>query len=232
MASTFSDLLQVVKRDILGDDLAEDVFSDANDLYPMLYYSASEIASTLGFPQEDAVIPVAPGESSLPLPAGLAAVRVDQVRVGAFDLRAESPAGLLRKSQYLSGHPAVYHFDPRVNEAVEFAPPWGDLSGVARVRFTKFLNPESMLPESEPWEGRLQSWYWVIPLLAGEKAFRAQGDEERAQSYFNRFTMALMQMASFLGLPPSEVGPNLLARMDAASQMPKAHFPAQARGGN
>lgn len=231
MADSFSDLLVVLKREVLADSLAGDIFSDSNDLLPMLFGASSEIAATLGFPQSDVSVAVADGDSSVVLPGDVTAVRIHGVSVGPFDLRLDSPAEVLRKRQFTSGMPAVYSFDPRVGNEIQFGPAFVGSPTTAVVRVTEFINPESLDGSDEPWDGRLREWWWVITLVAAEKAMRAQDDLERAGYYYQRAQVAMTELGQFLGLPPSELGPNLLARPDNASQGGQAWFPAQARGG-
>lgn len=221
VATNFNDLLSMLKGEVLADSLIGASFTDSV-LLDMLYDSSVEIAGTLGFPQEDASAAVADGDSTIAIDSDLAVLRVNQVRIGAFNLRVGSPSDVLRKAQYLTGRPAVYEFDPRLREPIQFAPPYGGTGATASVRYTIDLSSEreSYTGTSEPWLGYFRNWWSIIVLHAGDKAVRSEGDLERASAFQQRYQLRLLEFGEFLGLPPNELGlASLLARRDTAQQI-------------
>lgn len=222
VATNFNDLLEMLKGEVLADSLIGASFSDSV-LLGMLFDSSVEVAATLGFPQDDFVVSVAGGDSSIPVPPDLAVLRINQVRVGPYNLRVGSPVDVLRKLQYLSGMPAVYEFDPRMRDVIRFGPPYGGSGSLqAEVRYTIDLSDarSSYSGTSEPWDGHFRNWWPIIVLHAGDKAVRSEGDLERASAFFQRYQLRLVEFGEFLGIPPSELGvPSGLARRDTAAQV-------------
>lgn len=222
VATNFNDLLSMLKREVIADNLIGAEFNDPT-LLGMLYDSSVEVAATLGFPQEDFTSTVASGGSSIPIPADLSVLRINQVRVGAYNLRVGGPVDVLRKAQFLSGMPSVYEFDPRLREPIQFAPPYGGVSSAsAEVRYTVDLSSdrESYTGTSEPWDGLFRNWWPIIVLHAGDKAVRSEGDLERASAFHQRYQMRLLEFGRFLGLPSDDMGlVDLLARRDTGAQI-------------
>lgn len=222
VATNFNDLLTMLKREVIADDTMGAQHDDAH-LLSMLYDSSVEIAATLGFPQDDFTASVSGGAASIPIPADLAITRINQVRIGPYNLRIGSPVDVLRKSQYLAGGPAVYEFDPRVRDPLRFAPPMeASRSFPAEVRYTRDLSVtrQTYTATSQPWEGLFRGWWPVIVLHAGDKAVRSEGDLERASVFQQRYQMQLLSFGKFLGLPSDEMGlVELQARRDTAAQV-------------
>lgn len=216
---TFSDLLSVVKTEVLAETTS-DVVSDA-ELLKLLHEASVQIASLLGFPVGQTATPLAVGDSSFSLPAGVVAVRVDQVFVDGAELRAASYAEVMRRSNFTGSLPTVYHYDPRsASGEVQFAPAVRVAGGAAAL-FTKGLPAysASTVAAARPWAGTFPSWLWVIPLLAGDLLWRMLGDYERADFFFaNRFRPAFLAFAQHLGIPGEPLLGEIGLRGDTAAE--------------
>lgn len=214
---TFSDLLSVVKNEVLAETTGDTV-SDA-ELLRVLHNASVQIASLLGFPVRSATVPLAVGATGFSLPVGAVAVRVNQVFVGEAELRAAPLAEVVRRSSFTGSLPTVYHYDPRVVDGeVRFAPAL-TVAGTAVVLFTQRLAGFSAatIATRMPWDGAFPMWRWVIPLLAGDLLWRMLGDLERADYFFaGRFRPAFLAFAQHLGIPGEPLLGELGLRGDTA----------------
>ena len=210
---TFADLLVTFKREVLADLDVSDLFSDA-ELFDFLWNASVEIAAVFGFPQDTDVfvLPVT-GEVDLSS-AGVFAVQVGQVVADGGVLRESSLSGVLNARRRGVGLPSLYYFNVRDPGVLRVGPVPAGVSSVI-VEFTRGLGVKpGSVGLVEPWEGLFSSFHYLIPLLAGDRAWRAQGDAESGLYFWERFRAAALSFASLLGIPAEPVLGELRARGD------------------
>jgi hypothetical protein len=200
--STFSELLSVMRREVISENSASGGFSDADDLLPMLYNASAEIAAHLGFPVvSDATVSWSEGDLSFSAPADM--VWPQELMVNGRRVELTNVSTVLRKQGLEALRtPRFFAYDPRQASDVLFAPEalYNQTAGSAVLRYVKAINTSLLTQGSTVWDGLFPDFHWLVPLRAGANAWDSLGESERAGYFNDKFGQGLQVFAARLGV--------------------------------
>jgi hypothetical protein len=192
---TFDELKTVFLREVVADATGDVWDADAMTL---LKNASAEIAAVLGFPQVTASGDLLANATAIIAPTGIAGMKVTQVIIGPWNLEPVSYAQLLTLRKRGGGVPVAYSFDPRRGGNIEIAPAPNAPHSYA-IEYVKALVPSGIINTAAAWEGRFPDWHWLIPLRAGQNAWRMVSNSQQADYFESKFMSGLQAFAAVLG---------------------------------
>ena len=196
--ATFSNLLERMRREVIGEDARSGGGWEDDDLLEMMFQSSSEIAGQLGFPTIlKADFSVATNATSFAAPTAI--VRAKSLMLGSNRLRETDVNEVLKMRGY-TGIPRVFSFDPRRGDLIDFAPK-ADTAypvGTCVLEYVQRIDPDALTQTDEPWAGKYREYHWIVPLHAGVKAWEMVDDSERSIYFFQRFSQGFQGLAAIL----------------------------------
>lgn len=198
---TYADLLEIVRREVVTEDADSGGFDNADDLYPMLYNSASAIAAALGFPiQVSNTLTLAAGTSDISVPANLTWAKSLAFYGDELEL---VPYHMVRRKLAAPGSfPRFYSHDPRRMGVITVAPvPLEPVpSGAIVLEYVELIDVSALTPASTVWGGLFPDFQHIVALHAGVAAWDSVGEAENAQYFSERFMKEAQLFAARFGV--------------------------------
>lgn len=196
---TFHQAAQILRQDILAED-SQEYFTDA-DLLDFLYRSSEEMARALQFPTDVGAVVVAKNAVQFNLPADAATAELNEVSFEGFQLELRPLARVLEYQGYTGlKQPRYYNYDPKRSGLVVRFAPAAPTNGT--FTFEYVLNYTASSPTAEVWTGLFKPFHELVVFRAGEKAFRASLEFDKADATQQRYVYGLQEFSAFLGKKP------------------------------
>jgi len=209
----FSALKDIFRNDVLAS-IDQSLFSDATYIYPILYRSSAYLASILGIPRKDGTVSVSAGDNEFNVPSDLLDIRPGQLVIGAWILEKKSWRWIKRYQSYPDGFPEYYHIDTsNVTPKVIFAP-GTDEAADADFEYIVRLEPTTMTPSTEVWQGAYPAYHMIVSWEAGFYAYSTASQYEEAKFWASKAEQGVMSLARLLGHNQTEID-TMIAQMQA-----------------
>ena len=191
---TFSDLLDMVRREIIADQYA-DAYSDA-DIEDVLWKASVEIAAAFDIPREL-------GESSTTEGATVVALGVDAIRLHALQIAGDDGVSadirqVWRMRAVSPGPLRYFNFDVRRSSALAQIAPTST-GGSANFEYTPLLERATPIGPSEPWNGTLSQFHTMVAYRAGISLYEMAEREDETQHWTQQYELRAAELAAWLG---------------------------------
>lgn len=186
-------------------NIDQTLFSDATNIYPILFRSSAYLGSILGIPRKDGSAALAVGDDEFNVPGDLLDIRPGQLVIGAWILENKSWRWVKSYQAYPDGYPEYYHLDTsNVTPKVIFAP-GTDEAATARFEYIVRLDPTTMTSSTEVWQGAYPAYHMIVAWEAGFYAYTTASQYEEAKFWALKAEQGIMSLARLLGHNQTEI---------------------------